>query len=131
MKKQPTKLYTDIDMTFTKNFISGDIGKKTDVQAVRQALKNIIYTAMNERPFDPTWGSQIREILFEPIDDMTSGVLETLVSQALLNHEPRVKVERVSVNPIPDDHTYNVQVDFYLIGMREIQRMGVVLSRLR
>jgi len=131
MKKQPTKLYTDIDMKFTKNFISGDIGKKTDVQAVRQALKNIIYTATNERPFDPTWGSQIREILFEPIDDMTSGVLESLVSQALLNHEPRVKVERVSVQADFDNNSYNIQVHFYLIGVPEIQRMGIVLSRLR
>ena len=131
MKKQPAKLYTDIDMKFTKNFISGDVGKKTDVQAVRQALKNIIYTAMNERPFDPTWGSQMREILFEPIDDMTSGVLESLVSQALLNHEPRVNVERIYVKPSPDDYAYDIQIHFYVIGIREIQRMGVVLSRLR
>jgi len=131
MKKQPTKLYTDIDMKFTKNFISGDIGKKSDVHAVRQACKNIIYTAMNERPFSPGWGSQIREVLFEPIDDMTSGVLKGLVTQAIVNHEPRCKIERVFVTPTPDYHAYDLQVHFYIKGIPEIQSLGLVLSRLR
>lgn len=131
MKKQPTKLYTDIDMKFTKNFISGDIGKISDVQAVRQAIKNIIYTNLNERPFDPTWGSQIREILFEPVDGLSSGVLEHLVQEAIENHEPRCKVEKVSILPSADQNSYNAEVYFYVIGIKEIQKLGVVLSRLR
>jgi phage baseplate assembly protein W len=131
MKKQPTKLYTDIDMNFTKNFISGDIGKKTDVHAIRQALKNIIYTNINERPFDPTWGSQIREILFEPVDVLSSGVLENLIEQAIENHEPRCQVEHVRVTASEDDNSYNAEVYFHVIGIKEMQKLGVVLSRLR
>jgi len=131
MKKQPTKLYTDIDMKFTKNFISGDIGKKTDVHAIRQAIKNIIYTNINERPFDPTWGSQIRELLFEPVDDLSSGVLENLIQQAIENHEPRCQVKQVRVTAAADDNSYDAEVYFYVLGMRDMQKLSVVLSRLR
>ena len=131
MIKQPVRLYKDIDMKFTKNFISKDIGKKFDVHAVRQAMKNIIYTNLNERPFDPNWGSQIRQLMFEPIDDTTGNALQRLVNQAIENHEPRVDVKRVQVIANQKDNEYRIYVYYYILGIKDLQEMDLVLSRLR
>ena len=131
MRKEPVRLYKDIDMKFTKNFISKDIGKKYDAHAVRQAMKNIIYTNLNERPFDPAWGSQIRQLMFEPIDDTTGNALEKLVKQAIVNHEPRVNVDRVHVIANYDSNEYKVYVYYYILGITDLQEMNLVLSRLR
>lgn len=131
MIKQPVRLYKDIDMKFTKNFISKDIGKKFDVHAVRQAMKNIIYTNLNERPFEPNWGSQIRELMFEPIDDTTGNALTRLVQQAITNHEPRVDVKRVQVIANQKDNEYRIYVYYYILGIKDLQEMDLVLTRLR
>ena len=131
MKKEPVRLYKDIDMKFGANFVSGDIAKKYDIAAIRQSMKNIIYTRVNERPFDPTWGSQVHQLLYEPIDSITSNALRKLVVQAIENHEPRVKIETVTVDPKPEQNEYIVNLYFFAIGIKEIQQMDIVLSRLR
>ena len=129
--KTPTRIYKDIDMKLTKNFISGDITKKYDIAAIRQSIRNIIYTRVNERPFDPTWGSRIHELLFEPIDGSTTNAIQLIVRQAIENNEPRVSIERIQVTAVPDDNSYNVYVYFYAVGIKDLQEMDIVLSRLR
>lgn len=131
MKKKPAKIYKDIDMGFSKNFVTGDIGRKYDISAVRQSIKNIIYTNIGERPFNPNWGSQIHRILFEPIDEFSKTVLVKIVTEAIENHEPRVNIENIIVKTTPDDNEYNLTILFHVVAVRELQEMSVVLTRLR
>ena len=78
-------------------------------------MKNIIYTNLNERPFEPNWGSQIRQLMFEPIDDTTGNALQRLVNQAIENHEPRVDVKRVQVIANQKDNEYRIYVYYYIL----------------
>ena len=55
-----SRLYTDFDLSFETNPITSDLSKKTDVNAVKQSLKNIMMTNHYETPFDPTKGSNSR-----------------------------------------------------------------------
>ena len=66
--KQKTKIYSDIDLRFTANPISGDVAKKYDVNAVKQSLRNLVLTQYYERPFQPNLGSPIYKLLFENLD---------------------------------------------------------------
>ena len=43
-KLQIARLYKDFDMLFTNNALSGDVNKKLDSNAVKQALMNLIMT---------------------------------------------------------------------------------------
>ena len=47
-----TKVYKDIDLTFAVR-PSGEIFKKTDAAAVKQAVKNLMLTNYYEKPFQP------------------------------------------------------------------------------
>ncbi len=49
--KQPTRLYSDLDLSFNINPITGDIGKKVDVNSVRQAMEILLKTKYREKPF--------------------------------------------------------------------------------
>lgn len=131
MKKQPTKVYKDIDMSFSRNFVSGDIARKYDISAIKQAIKNIIYTNLGEKPFYPEWGSQIHRILFEPIDEFSKTVLIRIVTEAIQNSEPRVEVEEITVKENDEQNAYDLKIYFYAVGIRDIQEMEVVLDRLR
>lgn len=131
MKKEPTKIYKDIDMSFSKNFVSGDIGRKYDIAAIRQSIKNIIYTSVGEKPFNPTWGSQIHRVLFEPIDEFSRTILIKIVTEAIENNEPRVTIEEIVAEANDAENAYHLRIYFYAVGIRDLQEMTVVLDRLR
>lgn len=59
-----TTAYKDIDLTMTPKS-NGDIFKKVDAAAVKQAVKNLILTNWYEKPFKPYFGSNIAGLLFE------------------------------------------------------------------
>ena len=65
------RIYSDIDMDFSSNPVTQDIYKKTNVEAVKQALKNIMLTPFYSKPFAPNYGSPIAGLLFEPMDNLT------------------------------------------------------------
>ena len=55
-KNQSTKLnknYRDIDLSFGRNTVTGDINVLDDAEAVKRAVRNIIQTNHFERPFHP------------------------------------------------------------------------------
>ena len=58
-------LFKDFDISFSNNPITGDIGTKSDINAINQSVENLINTNYYERPFNPTFGCNIRGLLFE------------------------------------------------------------------
>jgi phage baseplate assembly protein W len=129
--KTPVRIYKDIDMSFTINPISKDIGRKFDVQAVKQALRNLFLYQRGEKKFDPNFGSGIRELLFEPVDDISASILEKEIQFMINNYEKRVRVDNVVVVSSPDTNNYEVRVDFHVVGVREPQVYTTMLERLR
>ena len=124
---KPTRLYKDIDLSFTRNPNTRDVNKKLDVQAVKQAIKILVNTQFYERPFNPKFGSQVRGLLFELIDEQTARTLQL----AIENFEPRAKVEEVICRPNFDLNSYDVEIRFYVTGIKELQGLELVLERLR
>ena len=57
--------YKDLDIFFTPHPVTGDITVKTDTDAVRRSVRNIILTNKYERPFKPNFGGSLRDMLFE------------------------------------------------------------------
>ena len=129
--KTPVRIYKDIDMSFTINPISKDIGRKFDVQAVKQALRNLFLYQRGEKKFDPNFGSGIRELLFEPVDNVSASIMEKEIEVMISNYEPRVRVNNVIVVASPDTNDYEVRIDFHVIGIREPQVYTTMLERLR
>jgi phage baseplate assembly protein W len=130
-RKTPVRIYKDIDMDFTINPVSKDIGRKFDVNAVKQALSNLFYYQRGEKKFDPNFGSGIRGMLFEPVDNISASVMEKEIEVMISNYEPRVRVDNVIVVASPDTNDYEVRIDFHVIGIREPQVYTTMLERLR
>lgn len=130
-QKTPTRIYKDIDLAFKLNPVTKDIGRKTDVNSVKQALKNLFMYNRGEKKFDPNFGSGIRDSLFEPVDYIAASVIEKEIEFMIKNYEPRVRVDNVQVLADPDNNDYQVRVDFYVVGVREPQVFTTILERLR
>lgn len=127
----PNKLYKDIDFSFTAHPETKDIVKKIDVNSIKQSIKSLLFTYPGERLFQPEIGSQIRTLLFEPIDFITSEALKKSITYTLENFEPRIKLDLVEVVPQYDDNAYEVSIFFTALGVNQAASISVTLERLR
>ena len=83
--------YRDLDLLFTAHPITGDVATKTDSDAVRRAVKNIVLTNYYERPFKPSLGGNIRGLLFELDTDRKLNRARKRLAETIEDFEPRVE----------------------------------------
>ena len=127
-----TRKYKDVSLSFTRHPITGDIASLTDVDAVKSSVRNLINTNFFERPFHPEIGSDVRKVLFEPVDNLTAGHLKTYVEECITNFEPRAQLISVVVDADIDRNGYNIVIEFYLVNSEQgLVEMEVQLQRLR
>ena len=126
-----SKPYIDIDLLFEAKPDNGDIYKKKDVAAVKQAIKTLLLTNKYERPFSPLFGSDITKYLFELAYDETEDEIRDDIINAIEVYEPRAEVIDVLVNVLPDQNSISVTVEFKVISTDEISSLTTTLSRLR
>jgi phage baseplate assembly protein W len=84
-----------------------------------------------EKPFNPSIGSNVRRLLFEPMDAGTGSLLQKEISLTINNYEPRVKLRNVYVQADEDNQGYNVTIEFFLINRIEPVTLNLFLERLR
>jgi phage baseplate assembly protein W len=122
--------YSDIDLSFAKKG-DGDIFKKEEAAAVKQAVKTLLQTNFGERPFNYYFGANIRDLLFEPVTPDTIDEIELNVRLAMQNWEPRAELLQVRVQDELDKNSINVSVRFRVVTTDEIVEIETAFSRLR
>ena len=125
-----SRLYKDIDLTFA-NKPSGEIFKKEDAAAVKQAVKNLMLTNYFEKPFQPLFGGNLREMLFDLADDDAEEDIEDRILNAIAIFEPRAQALNVTAVATPDRNAIRVTVEFRVINTQETVTVTTVLARLR
>lgn len=121
---------SDIDLTFAKK-AGGDVFKKTDAAAIKQAIKNLLLTNYGEKPFRPLFGGDLNRFLFELSDEFDEFEVQDRVSSAISNYEPRAAVRSVAARIDPENHNVDITVKFQVITTLENVELNVSLTRLR
>ena len=124
------QLSKDIDLSFAKKG-SGDVFKKEDAAAVKQAVKNLLLTNFSEKPFLPRFGGNLNSLLFALNTDIDDEDLEEQIINAIEIYEPRARVINVSSNLNDDDHQIQVTVTFRVVNTNETVTTNIDLTRLR
>lgn len=126
-----TRLYKDLDLSFTANPVTGDVSKKVDVNAVKQSLNILMQTNFYERPFEPEKGANLRGYLFEPMSLVLAGLIENTIKNTIENYEPRAKIDTITVTANFDTNSYDVALRYFVIGIDRPQTLTANLKRLR
>ena len=126
-----TRLYSDIDINFTPHPVTGDITKKTDYSAISQSIQNLLMTNHYEKPFRPEYGTNIRKLLFEPMDLMTASILNEEIRNSIKNFEPRVLIEFLEIIPDFEKNQYNVNLTYSVINLFSPISITFFLKRAR
>ena len=76
-------------------------------------LKNLLLTNKGERVGQPDFGSNIPNILFEPITDNIGSLIEESVNEAVSQWLPYISIQNVFVNtPEDNPNSILVQIEF-------------------
>lgn len=82
---------------------SGSIAMGAGADDIDANLKVVLITAPGERVMRPQFGCRIWDLVFEPINANTLGLMSEAVKDAVSQWEPRVDLIEVEINPDPGD----------------------------
>jgi phage baseplate assembly protein W len=68
---------------------------KTSLEQAQYNLQNLLRTHPGERANQPTFGSRLRQICFEPMNDELPGKIETEVRRAVSEWLDYIKIQEV------------------------------------
>ncbi|MFT6291384.1 MAG: phage baseplate assembly protein W [Ilumatobacter sp.] len=80
---------------------SGSIATTSGAGDIDSSIRMVLTTAPGERLMRPAFGCKIWQLLFEPINANTLGLMSEAVREAVARWEPRVKIEDIRVEPDP------------------------------
>ena len=127
-----SKSFKDISATFSINPMNGDLIALKNANAIARSVRNLVLTKPGERPFNPALGSNVHNLLFEPVDRITAAAIKSEIRDTILNFEPRVKLQDVNVSPTSDGLGYNITIQFSVIGINvPPQELSVSLESTR
>jgi phage baseplate assembly protein W len=124
-------IFTDIDFGFARHPISNDITRKSDVEAIKILLKNLIRTSFYERLFNSSIGSSVDRLLFEPMSPIVSVMMKRAIEQTITNFEPRVALQNVIVTTQYDNNSFSVDIEYTILGTQSMQSFSMILERSR
>ncbi len=75
-------------------------------------LKNLLLTHKGERVAQPEFGSELPNILFEPLNEDTSSAIESAVNEAVSQWLPHITIQNVFVSTSDDSNSISLQVEF-------------------
>lgn len=79
------------------NYEMGTVKTVNDEEDIRQSLRIILGTIPGERVMFPTFGCGIRKFVFESNDPTQISMLRDAIYDAILYHEPRIKLEKIEI----------------------------------
>ena len=83
---------------------------------VKSNLINFFLTNKGERYFNPNFGGNLRATIFEAISNNTLSALETQLKDQLSVLFPRVKVQALQVNSLPDQNLINITLSYSVLN---------------
>ena len=112
-----SRAFKDINLSFKRHPVTNDVVSINDEDAIKRSIKNIIFTILGEKPFQPLFGSVINESLFELSTALSEMKVSDEITQSLLNYEPRIENTEVTVSVYPDSNEMNVTVQYDIVGI--------------
>jgi len=108
--------FKDLSVTFKKHPVSDDLVTVKDKAAIVQAITALLLTRKGERPFQPQLGCGIQNVLFEPLDYGSAGIIKSEIREVLSRYEPRITVDDIRCTPDMLNNGYEVELSYTIIG---------------
>jgi phage baseplate assembly protein W len=133
-------VYSDFYNNFNSFSASGVLASRTNEDAVKNSIRNLIFTNKYERFYEPKKGVGITRFLFEPMSEDTASRMSDAIKNAIKRYEPRAELiddlppytyKAINIIPYEDQNLYVVTVTFRVINKAEPVSVTFTLERVR
>ena len=113
-----SRAFKDINLSFKRHPVTNDVVTIRDEDAIKRSVKNIIFTILGEKPFEPNFGSVINQSLF----DLNTNLSEVRISDEIKDHLyliMNLELDNidVTVSIAPDSNEMNCTVQYDITGI--------------
>ena len=112
-----SKAFRDINLSFKRHPVTNDLVAIRDEDAIKRSVKNIIFTILGEKPFEPSFGSVINDALFDLDTNLNEIRIQDEITSSLKEYEPRISNIIVTVSVAPDTNEMNCTVQYDIVGL--------------
>ena len=112
-----SRAFKDINLSFKRHPVTNDVVVIRDEDAIKRSVRNIIFTILGEKPFEPNFGSVINESLFDLNTNLSEIRVSDEIRSSLLNYEPRISNIIATVTIPPDENAMNCTVQYDITGI--------------
>jgi phage baseplate assembly protein W len=109
-----------------------DVVKRYDVEAIKGAVKNILYTSKGEKLFNPNFGADLYKYLFEPLSHVKKALMKRQIREELSIWEPRINVSNIDISEVSQAGMIKIDVEIILKDNPTIvEHVNINLERAR
>ena len=112
-----SRAFKDINLSFKRHPVTNDVVVIRDEDAIKRSVKNIIFTIIGEKPFEPDFGSVMNQSLFDLNTNLNEIRVSDEIKASLDNYEPRIDNVNVSVSILADTNEMNCTVQYDIVGL--------------
>ncbi len=76
----------------------GKLQTTSGIEDIERSLQILLSTKLGERIMHPTYGCNLDELLFSPINRTLKTYVSELIKTAILYHEPRIDAEKIDIS---------------------------------
>jgi len=108
----------------------GTVAMASGVEDIHQSLQILLATRLGERVMQEDFGCSLDAVMFEEVDQGLINSINSLITTAVIYHEPRIKMENIDISAdtnglllislnytVPSSNSrYNMVYPFYING---------------
>lgn len=106
-----TSYYKDLNYRYSMDSGALVVSNEDDIN---RQIALLLSTSLGSRPFEPTYGSQVMKLLWDPVDDITAWRLETAVFIAIEKWITEITVDtsNTSITTLDAGNGYSIYVPY-------------------
>ena len=106
----------------------GNILKDINIDAVKASIRNMLGTSRGERTFLPQFGSNLDDLLFDPMNSNFMRRISENIKSNIEIWDDRVIVTGVDINADPDHNSVEISVNFMVKSYTETFTTTAVIT---
>ena len=119
-------IWSDLDQRLIQD-AQGALKRADNVQAVMSSVDNILRTSKGERVMLPSFGSSLKDLVFESMNSPLMDMLSQKIKEEIEAWDDRVNVSHVRYMEEPDKNTVVIEIGFNIKGFGKIFKQEVAI----
>ncbi len=91
---------------------TGSVKMLTDEKDINSSLEILFSTSVGERIMLPKYGANLRDHLFDPVDNSMKAYIKDLIKTAILYFEPRIQLDDITLTAKNEEGLIEITLDY-------------------